>query len=537
MAGERTFKFKFTGDADDLSKATGGVERDMNGLGGKLATAAKTIAGAIAAAFVIDKVVSFGSALYDIGNQADIWNKKAGIVFGDQIDVVNDWADEVAGSMGMTQSELVGASAAMADLLVPMGMSREAAAEMSMDLGSLSGALSAWSGGTRTATDVNETLAKALLGEREELKALGISINQAEVNERALAVAKADGREEVTKMDEALATQQLIMEKSVDAQTAWADGTFDAQKKQAELSAKIAEVKEALGTALLPVVQAFTAWLVDRAIPAMQNFRDWMWPKIQDALGSLRGWWDENGPAIVEFADSIRDAAIDIGEGFQDAWATYIQPAYISIKDAWADLADSMSELRSAVVGDNASMGESWKGVGAAIGFVVAGILVALTFVINKASVVATQAATVTDGIKSAWQGVQDRFNGVRDALQSVYDKWINLKNAVAKGINWPSIPSWASTAGGGIKSVFSRHSGGIVPGPSGATVPILAQAGEMVRSAAQVRQDRRNGGGGGMSITVNAYGTTGREMVAEIERAVRDGARAGWLSSAGVTP
>jgi hypothetical protein len=102
MAGERTFKFKFTGDADDLSKATGGVERDMNGLGGKLATAAKTIAGAIAAAFVIDKVVSFGSALYDIGNQADIWNKKAGIVFGDQIDVVQDWAGEMAGSLGMT---------------------------------------------------------------------------------------------------------------------------------------------------------------------------------------------------------------------------------------------------------------------------------------------------------------------------------------------------------------------------------------------------------------------------------------------------
>jgi len=285
--------------------------------------------------------------------------------------------------------------------------------------------------------------------------------------------------------------------------------------------------------AMVPKVQELSErigeWL-DENGPAIQKF-------VQEKLSQLSGWWEENGPAIRGFIGEVQTAATEMAVGFQDAWVTYIQPAYEDIRAAFADLSDSMGELRAAVMGDTASMGKSWQTVGAAIGFVVASILVALTFVINKASVVATQAATVTTAIKSAWQGVQDRFNGVRDALQGVYDKWINLKNIVSRGINWPSLPSWVPGIGGGGTPTRTRHSGGIVPGPSGATVPILAQAGEMVRSAAQVRQDRRNGGGGGMSITVNAYGTTGREMVAEIERAVRDGARAGWLSSAGVTP
>jgi hypothetical protein len=38
------------------------------------------------------------------------------------------------------------------------------------------------------------------------------------------------------------------------------------------------------------------------------------------------------------------------------------------------------------------------------------------------------------------------------------------------------------------------------------------------------------------MTVVVNAYGVSGREMVAEIERAVRDGVRSSWLTAAGVT-
>ena len=47
--------------------------------------------------------------------------------------------------MGMTNTQFVAATANMADLLVPMGMTRKAAVEMATETTKLAGALSEWS--------------------------------------------------------------------------------------------------------------------------------------------------------------------------------------------------------------------------------------------------------------------------------------------------------------------------------------------------------------------------------------------------------
>lgn len=553
---DKTFKFKFTGDSDDLARSTLQVERSVGGLGSKLSTAAKVIGGAMAAAFAIDKIVSFGSELYGLGNQAQIYGIKAATVFGDQLGIMEEWAAANAGAMGMTRTELLGLGAGMADLLVPMGFTREQAAAMTQDVGGLSGALSAWSGGTMSAAQVQEILAKALLGERDGLKALGISISQAEVDTRAFAIAQAEGRTEVTQMDQALATQQLIMEKSTDAQAAWADGSFDAQKKQAELTAQIKELKEALGTALLPIVQAVTAWIVDKFIPAMSDLKEWMWPKIQAAHDSLVSWWSSNGPAIVAFAVGIKDAAIELGEGIMKMWEGHIKPAVDSVLKAWGDLKTEMGKLKTAVVGDGDSIGVSWKTVGQVIGLVISGgisaianIVKAISGLVSAATVMATRIRTAADAVGTAWNGMKSTANsmtgpisgafnaimGVVNQAKNVIDAlkraWDSVRSALGARIsvptpNWPSVPSWVR------KYVPGFHAGThSVPGAPGQDVPTVLQAGERVMSVAQVRQSDRGGGSGsGNSITINAYGVTGREMVAEIERAVRDGVRANWL-------
>ena len=532
MAKDFTTKFKFTGDADGVEKATGQAGGAFGNLNSKMASAAKGIVGAMAVAFATDKLVGWGKELYNIGNQAELWNKKAGIVFGDQIGAMEEWAGGVAGAMGLTKSELLGASAAMGDLLVPMGATREEAATMSQDMMGLSGALSAWSGGTRSAAEVSEILSKALLGETDGLKGLGISISAAEVQTRALEIAQAAGRDEVTQMDKALATQQLTMEKSVDAQTAWADGTFAAQQKQAELSATVKELKEKLGTALLPVIQSVTAWLVDSAIPALQEFKEWMWPKLSAAFGALSGWWNDNGPTIVGFLTDVKDAAVEFGQGVQSMWDQHIGPALSQLRVAFGQLWGQLSGLFKAAGDGAASMGINWQRVGQVIGLALTVVIRSITTTVQIISGMIRAVQSAAGFIQSAASRISSAFSPIVSLFQRLYDAFNRFRNLVAGGIripkiNWPSPPKFLK----GLLPGF--HSGThAVPGAPGANVPAVLQAGEVVLSKGQVRQ---GAGGGGMTVVVNAYGATGREMVAEIERAVRDGVRSSWLTTAGI--
>jgi hypothetical protein len=66
----------------------------------------------------------------------------------------------------------------MGDLLKPMGFTADQAADMSTEMVGLAGALSAWSGGTIDAAGVADIMTKAMLGETDGLKALGISMGE-----------------------------------------------------------------------------------------------------------------------------------------------------------------------------------------------------------------------------------------------------------------------------------------------------------------------------------------------------------------------
>lgn len=211
--------------------------------------------GIAAGAFAVDSIIGYGKQLFNTGVQMDALDKKAKTVFGATLPLVTAEAEKNARAMGLTNAEYIAAAANIQDLLVPMGFQRKEAADISTQLVNLSGALSEWSGGQRSATEVAATLNKALLGEREELKGLGISISEADVQ----AQLAAKGLDKLTgaslEQAKASATLELILAKSTDAQAAFANGSDSAIRRQAELSAKISEIVEKLATLLLPVFE------------------------------------------------------------------------------------------------------------------------------------------------------------------------------------------------------------------------------------------------------------------------------------------
>ena len=208
-----------------------------------------------AGAFAVESIVSYGAELFKLGAEMELVQQKAETVFGVALPLVTKEADANATAMGLTTSQYTKAATAIGDLLIPMKFQREEAAQISTELVNLSGALSEWTGGQISSIEVSRILSKALLGEREELKQLGISIQEADVKARLAEKGLEGLTGEMLQQAKAAATLELITEKSTDAQTAFANNSDILVRRQAELSAKLTEVTEKITTALLPVFE------------------------------------------------------------------------------------------------------------------------------------------------------------------------------------------------------------------------------------------------------------------------------------------
>ena len=211
--------------------------------------------GIAAGAFAVDSLLGYGKALFNTGVQLDALEKKARTVFGATLPQVTAEAEKNAAAMGLTTTQYINAAAAIQDILIPMGFQRKEAADISTQLVNLSGALSEWTGGQVSATQVSDILSSALTGEREQLKQLGIVLQQSDIDTRLAEKGLSKLTGTMRQQAEAAATLELILEKSADAQAGFANGADSAVRRQAELSAKFQETAEKLATILLPLFE------------------------------------------------------------------------------------------------------------------------------------------------------------------------------------------------------------------------------------------------------------------------------------------
>lgn len=256
-----------TKGAEKAGRSIKSVGKDIGGLQTLLVRGTA----ALAAFFAVEE-------LNRLAVQLDAVQRKAQIVFGNTLPTVNKAAKENATAMGLTTSEYVAAASAIQDLLVPMGFTRKEATAMSIDLTDLSGALSVWTNGKLSAKEVSDILNKAVLGEREGLKALGISIDENTLKNEL----KRQGLDKLTgaslKQARAAATLKLITEQTTDAQSSFIKNADSLVQKQSELRAQISQISESLAQRLVP---AF-----GRLLDVANGFLDW----INDYLATP---WEE----------------------------------------------------------------------------------------------------------------------------------------------------------------------------------------------------------------------------------------------------
>jgi hypothetical protein len=521
--GVRTIRTRFDGDTrgiDAASKRAGGsVGRFSKALSG-LKTAA--LAGAAAVAAVGVAAVAFGPKLLDQAAGWELAANKAKIVFEDQLGVAEKWAKDNGAAMGLTTREAVGLAASFADLLKPMGFGAKEATKMATNVVGLSGALSEWTSGKLSSAEVSDILAKAMLGEREGLKQLGISIMESDVQARLAKKGQQGLTGAALEQAKAIATQELIFEKSADAQKAYAEGGDTLSRTLATGKAKLRDwaqtlivkatpaIKKAaewVELHLAPAVRRFAGWVRDEVVPALQTFAGWVRDEVLPRLEDLWGYLEEN---VIPVLKTLVEGAIKVAKKAWDDITEAVRDhkdELIFVGKGLKDVADFIVKYVLPV------LGPLFVGAVGTTVLVIRGLIFTTAMLVRGWQFLATATKVVASGIGDAWTGVRNlvvgTFNGLirffgglgakfRSAASGMWD---GIRDAFRSAINWvidkwnslsftlPPVKFLGQTFGGFTLStphVNRFHTGGVVPGPLGREVPILARAGERVLTREQ---------------------------------------------------
>lgn len=408
-----------TGSDRGVSKTFGKVSKSADAMGTKLETAGRKIGtafaygGAAAAAGLAVMVPQ----LVDLQGKLVAWEIKADTVFESSAAKVRKWADSVNESFGMTDEEVTGVAASFGDLLKPMGFTADQAATMSMEVVNLSGALSEWTGGTRSAAEVSEILAKAMLGERESLKELGISILDADVQARLAAKGQKQLTGAALEQAKAIATQELIFEKSTDAQKAWAAGGNETLRAGNKLKALWGEMQ---------------VWLAERLVPALSKAATWLGEDMPEAIRGLNDWMGRNKPIVLGVAAAIGTTLV---AAFV-AWAAAAIPAAAAtIAATWPLLAlvAAVALVAAGLVWAYENVDWFRKAVDKVASFVTGTVIPSL-------KMLAAAAVVVAGKVRDLWNWISRNLLPILRAVASVVAGQVRAAfSAAATVVSWVS--------------------------------------------------------------------------------------------------
>jgi hypothetical protein len=132
-----------------------------------------------------------------------------------------------------------------------------------MDLATLAGDVASFSNVQGGAEPVMQAFTKALLGERESLKTYGIAIMEADVQQQAFIMTGKTNAKELTKQEKALATYELLLQKTKVQQGDLNRTQESFANKSRAAQAKLKDLKVTMGAELLPVVEELLPVIVD----------------------------------------------------------------------------------------------------------------------------------------------------------------------------------------------------------------------------------------------------------------------------------
>lgn len=211
---------------------------------------------------------------------------KVNEVFGNSSRTINDWSDNAANSLGVSQRAALDAAGTFGNMFIQLGLGQDDAAGLSKQMVQLAADMGSFH--NADITDVIAAQTSAFRGEYDAVQRYVPTINAATVEQKALEMGLAGSSKELSMQDKALATHRLLLDGAGSAAGDFARTSGSLANQQRILAANIETLQGKIGTALLPV--------------------------MTDIVTKMNEWIDTNGDEFAkDFGEAVDGAAEKLG--------------------------------------------------------------------------------------------------------------------------------------------------------------------------------------------------------------------------------
>jgi phage-related minor tail protein len=181
---------------------------------------------------------------------------KYNTVFEGMTDQADEFISEFQKLTPATKAEAQSMASGLQDLLIPMGVARDEATDMTGEFMHVAGALANFNSGTHTSQDVMNAMNSALTGQYDSLKSLGIQLDATTVKEKAVQMGLASSTDEVDKKMQAEVLLSEVYAQSGDALNAYNEENLDAKTKMQLAKTEAIDLAASFGELLLPMINS-----------------------------------------------------------------------------------------------------------------------------------------------------------------------------------------------------------------------------------------------------------------------------------------
>jgi hypothetical protein len=333
MADTRTLKLSLLADVNKflagMDKADKGTKTFNTSVAKYSKAMAKSfaIAGAAAGAMAIKIGMDSVKAASDLNEEVS----KAEIIFGDVADEIKAFAKTADKALGLTQKEAINAASTFATFGKASGLTGRDLAKFSKSATTLAADLGAFY--NTNADEAITAIGAALRGESEPIRKYGVLLNDATIKAKAMEMGLYDGKGALDIQAKSLATYEVILEQTTDAQGNFALTSDDLAGQQKILNAQLENLKTTMGENLLPVMKD----VVTQANYVAAAFGGKDPENLSERARELAGVYDGQGGGGYNLGLALKN----IGDGFAKLFKAFT--------DDGDETTDSMTEFANAL--------------------------------------------------------------------------------------------------------------------------------------------------------------------------------------------
>ena len=262
---------KIRGDLSDINKKLKTLENNVTTStqkAGKAFTKMSNLAKVAIGSVVAIQIGRLGSKIIALTSNADEMESKFNVVFGSFATQVKDNLIEFGDAVGRSTTELQTMAASVQDTFVPMGLTREEASKLSVELTKL--AVDVGSFNDISDPEVMKAFQSALVGNHETVRRFGVVIDEAKIQQELFAMGIKENVRNVSAATKIQARYNIIVKGTADAngdaqRTA---NSFANQNKR--LRAELSELAIGIGKKLLGPLSSFLRVMANIVVKAKE---------------------------------------------------------------------------------------------------------------------------------------------------------------------------------------------------------------------------------------------------------------------------